>query len=614
MNAYYLPARSRCHLILSSLARQGPILLYLFLLAAILLFIRQVGQWLFGHAEYHFYVLAFFFYLSFASLAPLYAYWAFRMGLKRITLKKLFSGHYDIILALAYGLFFVFVFLGSYHSGRYIILFKLLSDALSPQAASVNYFSTTYVSFFYSLFGLLGFPATPLTIEAVNRLSGALILLLVYLLAKKLLHSRLLGFASMVVFSSSFYVKWNIASIDYSAFSMLFVLLSYYFLIRYSESGSSLEFAISFAALLIASFVRIEMGIIAGIPFLMAYSAVRISGDGPCAAERAAALFGVLVLALISLPLFNYYFNLNDPNLVSPEHKSDAASFLKSRALVFYKNVFIDRDLLLASGRVSLFFYTALPAALVFLGISVFRIVSGSPFGASLAGLCLLSSFFLLYLFIQTFGDLSGLKDPWKSSFFIFHVCIILSFYSFKLAWDFFLARKPAIAHVSFLRPAYFAGISLAFILLSPRLGIGFDYDMDVDYIEYSYITGQMEPDRSCFILKQSLLQPNLDYFFGAQEQSVYLGTGEDYYRGLESLNKSGRCFYYHHGLTSQGLGLTKYDTAFMGHVNISRIDSAFSGCIASAEVEKVYSYRKGEDFIFLVKKYDCRNMQGQQG
>lgn len=529
-----------------------------------------------------------------------------RLNFSFKNLKEKYSDRQKLVcdlIAVAYPITFLYLYLGDYVSGRFTNLWKILGSPFVDEILISNTKGVvTFISFFYTFLAkIFNTVADPRMILVVNGIVAFFLFLMIYKLSFRMLKDRYLALLVMVIFSLSNIIRWNVASIEYSVISLLFALLSVDYLSKYIEFENLIDGMVSVLTLGIACFVRFEFCFLLGVPYLLYYSYANHQRKIKSKKFDIVGYLAILPVSYVSIAIINHILVIKDIYLLG-EGKGLNIPIIGKPISIFIHNTFVQKDLALSSGYVSIFFYIGLIAALFFL----------SYFLASLGNkklknknhlLNIVVIFTLFFIGFQLFFNMMGLRALWISTFNYFAFLVIMSFLFIKHIVSMYVKGIRG----KYILYALVILVSVVALLSSDAMVIHEEYSKDLHYREFELLDKRFERDDRCFLLKASTFQPSFDYYLGGQDKAIFLGLGEEFYNSLIDLNKTGKCFYYHHDLSFQGYELQVNDPNFMTDLNVSRVSEIMGKeCHPNVVFETETPITCDTDLKVLVIRYDC--------
>lgn len=554
----------------------NPFVVYILVLVLLFLFNETRANIVFSKTYY--YLGGIFFLLSFAAFVVSIFYYLYQ---KRDEIRKKYQDKRELLsesIVVVFSAFFLLYYLRDYVSGRFLNLWKMLGDVFIDDIAARSTQSvTSFVPFFYTFLSkMFGMTASPGLIVLVNLIAAFLVFYMIYLIALKVTNNRIVSILVLAVVSTSKIFRWNFASIEYTVFALLFVLLSIYFICRYFEENNVMIFIIALLSTAIASFVLFELSFVLVAPLLL-YYVYFSKNKNKKRNVNTRILDYVTYLAVF---LFSY----------------SAAALVNY--LVYDRSPFLQNNFSNITQFLSLFFVIGLFAALFFISRFIVDYKSRKYHLVNL-----LSLFTVFMVLFQTIFSIQKINVLWGSTFYYFAFLVILSFALVDGIVMKFCSKKNKNLMLYIL----IITMSILAVYISASLVVDSDYSKDLRYREYKLLSSRMDFDTNCYILKASVFQPNLDYYLGNQEKAIYLGLHEDFYRSLGEMNKSGKCFYYHHDLSFQGYEPQSNDPNFMSYVNDSRVTEIMSQeCHPDVEFETETPITCDTNLKFMVIRYDC--------
>lgn len=546
------------------------------------------------HNIYFFFLRVTLFFLCFGSLV----FFVF----KRL-MKFKFDLRTDIYLLIAgaMGIFFTYVYLFGEIYGRETMLPFYINNWFS-HGFIPGYFRT-YMPLIYSFIQWIGIAVDPFFVVFINRIGGVLLAIVVYLIAKHVLKE---GWKALIVlfgFLASRYVLFNLTTIEPTIWSVFFVALSVLFFIYYMETKDKDDMFVSCLSALMAAFFRIELSFLFGIPFLFACFLF----------VREKKLFKLImltssILLIVSVAMVSHFMNDSDRFLWGEElEEQSALGFLENIPRVFHNNVFVNDDLNPNLGRTSLFSYLGFAISLV-LVIGLLLNIKNPKYSP----IYIMAFFVLFYTCFLFCFHIEGLRSSVKYSVHYFFAEVVICYYFLYLFIEkSFKKHKKTISFVLGI-------LSLILVLTSPMFFMSETESDSGQLDDFNMLRKKVNLSDGCKILKVSVHQPLLDYYFGMQRNTIYpvglVGEMGNFYDALDEYDVDGNCFYYYDEKEREVSSDILIDHGtFENHLNVDmeRIERVFSDCFRSVILEnKVKVNLFEENNTFVTKElllYDCR-------
>ncbi|MGM0609255.1 MAG: hypothetical protein ACQESP_12675 [Candidatus Muiribacteriota bacterium] len=505
--------------------------------------------------------------------------------------KNLLKNRYNLktILYTSFVTLFSLIFLISQNNltGRFNILHFIMGNIFDSKVLNATLLCQprTYAPLLFSVFSQLGIKITPITILYFNKIFGFGLLLVVFFAIRKLFKSNFIGFIGLILFILSDDVKHNLASIEPKIIAVFFIYLSIITMINYVNTKDKLTLFISCSSVLLASFFRYEFSLFLGLPFLVYYSLFIKKVGG----KHRKYILSTLVILIIILMSFTAHFTHvqgDDKALLGSKFTEKTPHTLLINGFdTFKENIFIENNLTMENITILtiMAFYVSIFMVIKLMS-HIFRRSENSirdkPFYIN-------ALFFLIVLFSYLFFNVEGLSLPHKSHFVFYLSEIILSFFLIK-----FFATKYKNLRIR----KYFFYLILLILCFISLLSSPLLNTKELKYnsrgaLESKYLLDNFEYKDECFILKNSVENPKLDFLIGEQDKIVYLWD-------LPRIDIKGKCFYYYHEFDISE-EVMKYSNKEI--IALENIESYFGGCKEEVILQKSYSYKNTS-----ILRYDC--------
>jgi len=503
------------------------------------------------------------------------------------------------ILVFACAAIFIFVKMGGYFTGRFMILPLIMGDMFQGGMFDVvRGDPRTYSSVIYSIIGLLPLVRiTPYFVLGVNRILSVFLLVSVFLTARKVSKNAWIGLLVMFSFASFSDIRWMLSSIEYGLGALLFSTLSVFFLFDFEERRKIELFIMSCLCLVIASYYRYELSLIFGLSYLI-YCGLFL------ARHRKTRIFmavTAVILAFNMMAFLKRFTVVNDVILAGEKLASlTLGGYLANTINVLNNNLVVNKDLALSSGHVSIFLYAGLAISLAWILVLAYRVIRKRGITSENSRLYIFVFYILIFFTFQAGFHMEGFRTPkYHANYFLGEVMLVY----YSLGWLIDRVVKLGAetreelklsAAVIFFVLAMVTSNSLSFSgppWIEPQVG------------DMNQLLGNVRFDYGCSIMKVHTGQPILDFYFGAQKNALYLGYPPGFYQDLEyilnSENRTGKCFYYYFE------SYREFDYLYEGTARIERqrVDEIFSSFSCNSSVE--YENKSQERPLSLVK-YMC--------
>ncbi|MBN2422209.1 hypothetical protein JXB41_03195 [Candidatus Woesearchaeota archaeon] len=441
------------------------------------------------------------------------------------------------------------------------------------------------------LIGIFHVKIIPEIVLVINKILAVFFLFVVFLISKKLFKSNFIALFVFFSFISSEFVKLNLSTINYTLISLLFTYLSMFFLFDYISKKNKESFILSGLSLLIASYYRIELSFLLGVPYLF-FVSIFIKKNKFI--KKITAVF--LILLLIRLMVVIMAFTTMDVAERQGTHYNEFTTFnvLKHSVYIFHNNIIVNQDLNIKYGFVNLFDYVCILVSLIL----VFNLITHLSWNKKIKSdnlpfhFCAIA--YLFFMFFQLGFTVHGLRYSFKYSVHVFICAILLSFYGIRWVASKFLKIKNQKA-LNFFLILLFIVLT---IITADNLNYSFAFETQPLYAEMLNIKKNIELDSSCKIIKIHSGQPPLDFFYGLQENAVFFGMPPEFYENLGKYNKKGKCFYYYNQKYYTDYD---YNQNFVFRIDVNEIDKLMGSCKKTIEFESSFQGRSVE-----LIKYTC--------
>lgn len=282
---------------------------------------------------------------------------------------------------------------------------------------------------------------------------------------------------------------------------------------------------------------------------------------------------------------------------------STAIKTFESWIQIINHNIFIEKDLLLSSGVISLFSYSSLIISAFLILHLIYNLIIKNKTPSNNHYIYLLAFYSLFYFVFLIFSHNEGLREGWKYSVNFFICEIIVTYYGISLVIKKIKQRYLVIRK----RSDIMLSCSIIFFLImaflsSDMLSFGFMIPRSPEYSHMIILNKNVDLDRSCYIIKIHPDQPQIDYYYGLQKNAVYFGEPPGFYEALGNYDKKAKCFYY------QYVDLSEDDILDnRKQLDNQKIDKLFSNC----KKEGVFHFNnsKNQEYdskAFSLFKYLC--------
>lgn len=491
-----------------------------------------------------------------------------------------------------------------------VVVFVLLKHHMIPGAMYLHYVmqSLTGQEFF---FDFMTYPKTyfPVLLTGIrivtdanvgfsfvltlNRFISIFMLLMVFYTARNVFKDNLKAYIVLFTLIGLRIFHVNLSSILHTTWALFFVICFAFFLVKFLEKKSLLTFSLMNISLLLAGYMRFELMILLGLPYLFM---IGLFWRKHKYTYPILLLFTVLAMS-VSLPVIASFTNLNDPGRTFDDVKEPGfAAVLQQAAKIGYKNIFEYHDLGL--WRLTLFDYGAILASATLLVFLVYNVVRRSERFLRHKWSYFFAAFYLFFLVMNLLFTKTGLRYSHKYLVQVEIFGIILVYYMIHQIFEHKLSDYKKYGFVGMflffiLAAALSSTLSFSSYSCDDPTGIPylpkltFQFPDDTRPETYEYLTlknNNISIDRDCKILKINYAQPELDFYYGLQDNILIVG----YPPSLpDKYVKKSECFYF---LNQEYI----QDIEFKFDVNMSLIDSELNGCskeIVYTHASKVYPY-----------------------
>jgi len=439
---------------------------------------------------------------------------------------------------------------------------------------------------------------TPLTLLMVNRVVSVFLLIVVFLIAKKVFKRNLISLLVLVSFISSRFILINFSSIGYTIVAVFFTYLSILFLFKFMKERDLTAFILSNIAVILAAYYKFELSFLFGLPYI-AYFCLFLNKNKQ---TKRCMLITTIVLLLISMSIVEFYTHHNEGlwgerlNEQFKDKPKNLISHLINAVYLLKHNIFVEKDLLLQSGRVSLFTYSGFIISSILVIALVYSLIKRKEIKSKHKWVYIFAFYNMIY-FIFNISFTKGLMGRGIRYSVNYYLCEIIVTY-FAISW---LAGKLISKQSKYIINATkFLFILLFFVIalkVSPQLSLQFTAITSKEVPEMKLLRENVNIDESCKIIKINPNQPYLDYYFGLQKNSVFFGAPPLFYESIKRYKKEGKCFYYY----DQYFTEYEYRGEGMHRIDLNKVNQLFISCNKSIEFESPL-----EDRPFSLVKYIC--------
>jgi hypothetical protein len=447
----------------------------------------------------------------------------------------------EVCGVLAISSFFIFVSLRGAINGRIDLLPLVLTNTFEQFSSVFDYFYSVDIRSYEKVLidpvmYLFNISVNLDHLSFINRIGGLFILLTSFLVGKVFFRSSLLGLLVLFTFGLSRFVQYNLTSIEYGTFSLLFVLLTFYFFLRYLDEREEKFINLGIVCGLIASFFRFELSIILGMPILLYLT---LFSDRKHLSFRKLSLLTGL-LSLRSATIAGYMSPGGDTFVHGKDIGAESIlALIGNVSSVLRNNILGQHDLNLKFGNVSLLTYIALGVAALVLPLGTFRELGKRELNANTAKLFFVS---LMYLFMFSFVFLvhiEGLRSGEKYSvnFFILEILI-----GYGIFYRFLPRLIPKLKETYLSKMGFLGGCLALFAMLSIDHGffISRPYPFETAQVDQYRILSAINIESQCLLIKYNTNTPVIDFFFPMRMKSIEIkSVGE-----LTAFIKPESCFY----------------------------------------------------------------------
>ncbi|MBN2422213.1 oligosaccharide repeat unit polymerase [Candidatus Woesearchaeota archaeon] len=525
--------------------------------------------------------------------------------IKKITKKEpaWFDKHniFYFVFILLFSVFFVFYLMHGSFFGRFVNLTHILGNVfIGDIFRAFQSMPRTYSTIIFSVLQeFFQFRVTPFTVLFFNKILSVFLLLVIFFLSKIIFKQTWISLVVYMTFISSKWIQFNMHSIEYSIGAMFFAYSSMLFLLLFIKEKDLSLFILSNISLILAAYYRYELAFLFAMAYL-AYFSVFLKHTGK---RRKIIALTMIILILISMALVKLFTVQEFDFLLFRNNElgeNRLFSFIGKSFYIFKYNVIANKDLSLSSGYVSLFTYFGVAFSAILFLFLIFRLITNSKKSNkfNVNNLIFIFVFYnLIYIVFELFFTMEGFRESWK--YYAQHIfCEIIIVYYMIL---FLIERIFNKYSYTIINSVKFSAVFLFFLIAfftSPGLSLDRLSVWNPTVDELNILTENILINESCEIIKISVGQPVLDYYYSLQKNSVYFGIPPEFYENLERYDKKGKCFYFY---DEKYYTERDYNSENLFKADIEKMDNIFKECIKSIDFESPLENRP-----FSLIRYIC--------
>ena len=523
--------------------------------------------------------------------------------LVKYLIKNIKIGEFDkknllyLIFVIIFSIFFVFIFLKGSVYGRFPDLRIMLGNIFIKKIFEQTLVGDpkTYSMVVYAILQqVFHIKITPITLFLVNKVISVFLLIVVFLISKIIFKKNWVSLLVLVSFVSSSFIQKNLFSIEHGTAALFFTYVSILFLLKFVKEQNLIFFMLSNISLILAAYYRYELSFLFGIPYI-AYYCIFLNKYKK---TRRYMLFTISILLLIVMAVVMHFTLSEDKFLLGEKIKEKGiAPLIKNSAYILEHNIFVEKNLLLKSGNISIFTYFGFVVSIIIIITLLYHLIKREKLNQEYKWISIFAFYAFFYFIFQISFNMEGLSKPWKTSVNYFLCEIILTYFAVSWLVNKAMRKKPKYL-MDITKFTLMTLFFLVAIISTSALTFNMHPQVEAPVVDMVMLKKNVDFDYSCKIIKTTSGQPLLDYYYSAQENSIFFGKPPGFYESVDKYDKKGKCFYYYNEF------FTKYNyngSMYVHRIDFKKVDQLFRSCDKSIEFESSLKNRP-----FSLIKYKC--------
>jgi len=450
---------------------------------------------------------------------------------------------------------------------------------------------------FYSILeSVFNITVTPLTVLAINKVISVFTLIVVFLIAKLVFKKNWIGLIILVSFTSSRLVQNNLSSLEHGTVSAFFVYASILFLFIFLRERDLTTFLLSNVCVVLASYYRYELSLMLGIPYIAYYSLFMYKNKK----TKVYITITTLILIFISLSVLAYDFSVGVETpgnwRVSQGEDNPIIIFIKNSVNLLKNNILIQKELSLKSGLASLFTYGGFIVSLILIINIMYSLIKRKEVKSEYKKIYIFAFYYFLYFTFLLAFHRQGYTSSWLYGLNFLFCEFILTYFGISWLIKKIISKKFKIV----INLLIFVTMVLFFIIAlksSHALSLEITPHTEQWVYDMKLLKENVDLDKSCKILKMNMYFQHLDFYYGLQENTIFIGGFYHPYEYIEEYDKTGKCFYYYDPYISE----IDRKYSHIVDVDLKKLDESLISCKKTIEFESQL-----EDRPFALIKWSC--------